>query len=60
MLRRTKQTQIDGEPVVKLPSREVSLVKQQFSKQEQKLYDQLKARSKAEFQVMQISILVVC
>ncbi|KAK9822145.1 hypothetical protein WJX74_010771 [Apatococcus lobatus] len=49
LLRRTKQTKIDGEPVVKLPPREVSLVKQHFNEQEQTLYNELAAQSKAKF-----------
>ncbi len=42
---------IDGEPVVKLPPRELSLVKQQFSKQEQTFYAELQKESAAKFKV---------
>ncbi len=45
---------IDGEPVVKLPPRELSLVKQQFSKQEQSFYAQLQKESAAKFKVHRI------
>lgn len=45
LLRRTKSSTIDGEPVVKLPPREQQLVRKAFSMSEQKFYDQVQAES---------------
>ena len=51
LLRRTKNSRIDGEPVVKLPPREQQLVQCQFSSQEQAFYDQLQQDSLSQLQV---------
>ena len=45
LLRRTKSSTIDGEPVVKLPPREQQLVRKAFSHSEQQFYDEVQAES---------------
>jgi hypothetical protein len=42
LLRRTKQTQIGGQPIVQLPGREQQLVQPQFSVQERSFYKQVR------------------
>lgn len=51
LLRRTKSSTIDGEPVVKLPPREQLLVRKAFSLSEQKFYDQVQAESMQKLKV---------
>ena len=51
LLRRTKSSTIDGEPVVKLPPREQQLVRKAFSMSEQKFYDQVQAESMQQLKV---------
>lgn len=51
LLRRTKSSTIDGEPVVKLPPREQQLVRKAFSMSEQKFYDQVQAESMQKLKV---------
>lgn len=51
LLRRTKGSTIDGEPVVKLPPREQQLVRKAFSMSEQKFYDQVQAESMQKLKV---------
>lgn len=45
MLRRTKQTQLDGEPIVKLPERRLSLERREFSAPERSFYQKLEAEA---------------
>ena len=56
LLRRTKQTMLDGEPVVKLPPREVTVVRQQFSKEERKLYDEMLEENQKKFEVRNLNL----
>ena len=51
LLRRTKSSTIDGQPVVKLPPREQQLVRKAFSMSEQKFYDQVQAESMQQLKV---------
>lgn len=51
LLRRTKSSTIDGEPVVKLPPREQLLVRKAFSLSEQQFYDQVQAESMQKLKV---------
>ena len=51
LLRRTKGSTIDGEPVVKLPPREQQLVRKAFSMSEQRFYDQVQAESMQKLKV---------
>ncbi|XP_077219521.1 helicase-like transcription factor CHR28 isoform X2 [Tasmannia lanceolata] len=51
MLRRTKGTLIDGEPIVNLPPKSVSLKKVVFSEQERAFYSKLEAESREQFKV---------
>lgn len=49
MLRRTKGTLIDGEPIVKLPPKTIRLTKVDFSTEERDFYTQLEADSRKQF-----------
>ncbi|KAJ4832268.1 Helicase-like transcription factor chr28 [Turnera subulata] len=49
MLRRTKGTLIDGEPIVKLPPKLINLKKVDFSKEERVFYTRLEADSRSQF-----------
>ncbi|KAF5749845.1 hypothetical protein HS088_TW03G00171 [Tripterygium wilfordii] len=49
MLRRTKGTLIDGEPIIQLPPKSVCLSKVDFSKEERAFYTQLEADSRSQF-----------
>ncbi|PON87722.1 Cdk-activating kinase assembly factor [Trema orientale] len=49
MLRRTKGTFIDGEPIIKLPPKTVCLSKVDFSSEERAFYTQLEADSRSRF-----------
>ncbi|KDP20917.1 hypothetical protein JCGZ_21388 [Jatropha curcas] len=49
MLRRTKATQIDGEPIITLPPKVVQLKKVDFSDEERDFYTRLEADSRAQF-----------
>ncbi|GMH05418.1 hypothetical protein Nepgr_007258 [Nepenthes gracilis] len=51
MLRRTKGTLIDGEPIITLPPKYVNLKKVEFSKEEWDFYSKLEADSRAQFAV---------
>jgi len=51
LLRRTKTSTIDGEPVVKLPPREQQLVCKAFSASEQRFYDQVQQESMQKLKV---------
>jgi hypothetical protein len=49
MLRRTKDDQLDGKPLIRLPEKFVHLDKQTFSKDEQDFYDVLFKRAQGKF-----------
>lgn len=51
LLRRTKTSTIDGEPVVKLPPREQQLVCKAFSASEQRFYNQVQQESMQKLKV---------
>ncbi|XP_052734833.1 helicase-like transcription factor CHR28 isoform X2 [Vigna angularis] len=50
MLRRTKGTLLDGEPIISLPPKSVELKKVEFSQEERDFYSRLEADSRAQFQ----------
>ncbi|KAL2341934.1 hypothetical protein Fmac_009874 [Flemingia macrophylla] len=50
MLRRTKGTLLDGEPIISLPPKSVELKKVDFSQEEREFYSRLEADSRAQFQ----------
>ncbi|TKY59320.1 SWI/SNF-related matrix-associated actin-dependent regulator of chromatin [Spatholobus suberectus] len=50
MLRRTKGTLLDGEPIISLPPKYVELKKVEFSMEERDFYSRLEADSRAQFQ----------
>ncbi|KAF7803513.1 helicase-like transcription factor CHR28 isoform X2 [Senna tora] len=50
MLRRTKGTLLDGEPIISLPPKFVELKKVDFSDEERDFYSRLEADSRAQFQ----------
>ncbi|XP_050234352.1 helicase-like transcription factor CHR28 isoform X2 [Mercurialis annua] len=49
MLRRTKGTRIDGEPIINLPPKVVELKKVDFTDEERDFYTQLESDSRAQF-----------
>ncbi|XP_052180410.1 helicase-like transcription factor CHR28 isoform X2 [Diospyros lotus] len=49
MLRRTKGTLLDGEPIINLPPKSVELKKVDFTKEEREFYCRLEADSRAQF-----------
>ncbi|KAF8009623.1 hypothetical protein BT93_J0589 [Corymbia citriodora subsp. variegata] len=49
MLRRTKGTSIDGEPIITLPPKTICLAKVDFSKEERDFYTQLEHDSRIQF-----------
>ncbi|CAG8672922.1 4540_t:CDS:10 [Cetraspora pellucida] len=49
LLRRTKDSKLDGRPLLELPTKTVSFVKQEFSRDEREFYDALEKRSRIEF-----------
>ncbi|KAF0503276.1 P-loop containing nucleoside triphosphate hydrolase protein [Gigaspora margarita] len=49
LLRRTKESKLDGKPLLVLPDKSVSFVKQDFSQDEREFYDALEKRSRIEF-----------
>ncbi|KAB1212461.1 putative SWI/SNF-related matrix-associated actin-dependent regulator of chromatin subfamily A member 3-like 2 [Morella rubra] len=49
MLRRTKGTLIDGEPIIKLPPKTIHLTKVNFSTEERAFYTKLEADSRTQF-----------
>ncbi|CAN6457648.1 unnamed protein product [Victoria cruziana] len=51
MLRRTKGTMLDGEPIIKLPPKSISLKKVDFSVEERDFYSRLEADSREQFKV---------
>ncbi|KAK7400514.1 hypothetical protein VNO78_11723 [Psophocarpus tetragonolobus] len=50
MLRRTKGTLLDGEPIISLPPKYIELKKVDFSMEERNFYSKLEADSRAQFQ----------
>ncbi|KAG7087376.1 hypothetical protein E1B28_013349 [Marasmius oreades] len=46
LMRRTKDSQLEGEPLLKLPRKHIEIVKLQFSDDERDLYDNFEDRSK--------------
>ncbi|CAJ1936386.1 unnamed protein product [Sphenostylis stenocarpa] len=50
MLRRTKGTLLDGEPIISLPPKHIELKKVDFSMEERDFYYKLEADSRAQFQ----------
>ncbi|KAK7327932.1 hypothetical protein VNO77_22025 [Canavalia gladiata] len=50
MLRRTKGTLLDGQPIISLPPKFVELKKVEFSQEERDFYSRLEADSRAQFQ----------
>eukprot|EP00250_Pteridium_aquilinum_P018413 c24079_g1_i1 orf=750-3974(-) len=51
LLRRTKKTTIGGEPIIKLPEKEVALEQVDFSKEERAFYTTLETQSREQFQM---------
>ncbi|KAF5188532.1 Helicase-like transcription factor chr28 [Thalictrum thalictroides] len=51
MLRRTKGTLLDGEPIINLPPKSVELKRVDFSMEERDFYSKLEADSRAQFKV---------
>ncbi|XP_065868604.1 helicase-like transcription factor CHR28 [Euphorbia lathyris] len=49
MLRRTKGTLIDGQPIINLPPKSISLMKVDFSPEERAFYTRLEADSRSKF-----------
>ncbi|XP_059649855.1 helicase-like transcription factor CHR28 [Cornus florida] len=49
MLRRTKGTLIDGEPIINLPPKTIHLIKVDFSAEERTFYRKLEAESRSKF-----------
>nr|GMC88025.1 helicase-like transcription factor CHR28 isoform X2 [Ipomoea batatas] len=49
MLRRTKGSQIDGEPILTLPPKRIELKKVEFTQEERGFYCRLEAESRAQF-----------
>ncbi|XVF44603.1 hypothetical protein PTKIN_Ptkin02bG0137500 [Pterospermum kingtungense] len=49
MLRRTKATLIDGEPIIRLPPKSVNMSKVDFTAEERAFYTQLEADSRSQF-----------
>ncbi|KAL5982995.1 hypothetical protein ACLOJK_017075 [Asimina triloba] len=52
MLRRTKGTLIDGEPIIQLPPKSVFLKKVDFSAEERSFYSKLEADSRSQFKII--------
>ncbi|CAH9081361.1 unnamed protein product [Cuscuta epithymum] len=49
MLRRTKSTQIDGEPIINLPPKRIELKRVEFTDEERDFYCKLESDSRAQF-----------
>ncbi|OVA07399.1 SNF2-related [Macleaya cordata] len=49
MLRRTKGTLIDGEPIINLPPKTINLTKVEFSSEERAFYSKLESDSRSQF-----------
>lgn len=49
MLRRTKGTLIDGQPIISLPPKDIKLNKVEFSAEERAFYSKLEAASRSQF-----------
>ena len=51
LLRRTKKTQLGGQPVVQLPPRDQHLLLAKFTREERSFYERLHKEAKAEIKV---------
>jgi len=49
LLRRKKDSMLDGEKLIDLPEKEVQLIKLEFSEEERDIYQMVEARSQAKF-----------
>jgi SNF2 family DNA or RNA helicase len=49
LLRRRKDSMLDGKKLIELPEKEVKLIKLEFSKEEREIYQMVEARSQAKF-----------
>ena len=49
LLRRQKNTKLDGESIIKLPEKDIKLIKLEFSKEERDVYNMVEARNQAIF-----------
>ncbi|KAF9527621.1 SNF2 family N-terminal domain-containing protein [Crepidotus variabilis] len=49
LLRRKKDTKLDGKPLIELPEKEVKMIKLEFSKEERDIYSMIEARNQAIF-----------
>ena len=49
LLRRKKDSMLDGKRLIELPEKEVKLIKLEFSKEEREIYQMVEARSQAKF-----------
>ncbi|XP_058725735.1 helicase-like transcription factor CHR28 [Vicia villosa] len=54
MLRRTKATILDGEPIISLPPKHVKCKRVKFSQEEHDFYSKLETDSRAQFQVQNV------
>ena len=52
-MRRTKDTMLDGKPIITLPSKDVELVRVEFTNQEKRIYDQLSKKTREQFKNME-------
>lgn len=51
LLRRTKGSTLNGEPIVELPARQVEIVRLHFSAEERAAYDELQRSSMSQLKV---------
>ena len=49
LLRRKKDSMLDGKRLIELPEKEIKLIKLEFSKEEREIYQMVEARSQAKF-----------
>ena len=49
LLRRKKNSMLDGKKLIELPEKEVKLIKLEFSKEEREIYQMVEARTQAKF-----------
>jgi len=49
LLRRKKDSMLDGKKLIELPEKEVNLIKLEFSQEERDIYQMVEARSQAKF-----------
>ncbi|KAJ4867336.1 SNF2 domain-containing protein / helicase domain-containing protein / zinc finger protein-related [Raphanus sativus] len=53
MLRRTKETLLDGQPIINLPPKKINLKRVDFSVEERSFYKKLEAESQSQFKAYQ-------